>query len=248
MYVVVALALFGLVNICYGVSVMLLNSGTLFFAVWYALGVMWLAAAWCLHVGVWAAMPAPVRHVALSLLAAAVVAVGSSWGLIASEMGARGEDDLDYLIVLGAQIYDDGSPSPSLRYRLDAALDYLRENPDTRVIVSGGKGPNEPYAEAKGMANYLVEHGISQERIIEEGRSTSTLQNVKFSMALMDSPESSVGVVTNNFHVYRAVLIARKAGLVHACGIAGYSTPMYLPNNLLRESLGLAKDLAAGNI
>ena len=57
-----------------------------------------------------------------------------------------------------------------------------------------------------------------------------------------------MGIVTNDFHVYRAVHIARKAGLAHACGIAGYSTPLYLPNNLLRESLGLAKDFAVGNI
>ena len=245
---VVALVLLGLINICYGVSVMLLNSGTGFFVVWYAIGAAWLGLAVALHTGLWASLPALVKRIAAVLLVGVLAALVLSWGLIATEFKAQGEDDLDYLIVLGAQIYSDGSPSPSLRYRLDAALAYLEQNPDTRVIVSGGKGPNEPYAEARGMAAYLMNHGVARERILLESRSESTLQNITFSMALMDSRESSVGIVTNDFHVYRAVHTARKAGLAHACGIAGYSTPLYLPNNLLRESLGLAKDFAVGNI
>ena len=66
-------------------------------------------------------------------------------------------------------------------------------------------------------------------------------------MALME-PGSSVGVVTNNFHVFRSVRIAQELGISDVCGIAAPSNPWYLPNNLLREFLGVCKDFAAGNI
>ena len=57
-----------------------------------------------------------------------------------------------------------------------------------------------------------------------------------------------MGIVTNNFHLFRGMRIARKAGIVNVCGIAADSNPLYLPNNMVRESLGLAKDFLAGNI
>lgn len=244
----IVLALMGLSCVGYGVTVMTLNSGTLFFAVWYVLGAALLVGAGALHAGVWQAAPMLLRRGVLAVLVAGLALLVGTQALILSGMGAKGELALDYVVVLGAQIYRDGSPSPVLQYRLDAALEYLRENPDTRCIVSGGQGPNEPCSEAQGMADYLVRQGVAAERIIQEGRSTTTLQNVTYSMALMEGDSPHVGVVTNNFHVYRAVRLARKAGLANACGIAAYSTPWYLPNNLLRESLGLVKDFVAGNI
>ena len=242
------LGILGLLCIVGGVSVMLLNSGTTFFAVWYALGAILLAAGWAVHAGMWAALPAFARRAIIALVCIALAVLGFTQTLILSQIGAQGEPDLDYVVVLGAQIYDDGSPSPVLKYRLDAALDYLQENPRTKCIVSGGQGHNEPYPEADGMARYLHAQGISEERILLERTSTTTRENIANSMELMDSTDASVGVVTNNFHVYRAMRIARKAGLDNACGIAGGSTLVYLPNNLFRESLGLVKDFAVGNI
>ena len=97
------------------------------------------------------------------------------------------------------------------------------------------------------MAEYLVERGIDPERIVLEDRSTNTVENIANSMALME-PGSSVGVVTNNFHVFRSVRVAQELGLSDVCGIAAPSNPWYLPNNLLREFLGVCKDFAAGNI
>lgn len=242
------LVVLGALCVVGGIMVMLLNSGTLFFAVWYVLGALLLGAAWLTHADVWAKLPPAVLRGGAVLLGAVALAMAAALGAIFTEFGATGTPDLDYIVVLGAQIYDNGSPSPSLKYRLDAAVNYLRENPRTICIVSGGKGPNEPYPEAQGMASYLRKHGVESERIIEEPRSTTTRENVENAKALMDSHTSSVGIVTNNFHVYRAVRTARKAGLANACGIAGYSTPLYLPNNLLRECLALIKDVATGNV
>lgn len=244
----VVLGLLGLVCIGYGVTVMAVNSGSLFFAVWYLLGAVLLAAAAAAHTGAWRLVPVPVLRLGGMLVVCVSVVLALAVGLAVGQLGATGEPGLDYVVVLGAQIYDDGSPSPVLRYRLDAALDYLHDNPQTKVVVSGGKGPNEPYPEARGMAAYLEAHGIDRARILQEPRSVSTLQNITFSRELMDSANPRVGIVTNDFHVYRAVRIARKAGLTDACGIASYSTPWYLPNNLLREGMGLIKDFLAGNV
>ena len=246
--VAVLLGLLGLGCIGYGVTVMTLNSGTLFFTVWYALGAGLLGAALALRTGAWRLVPTVVLKVGGVLVGAIALVLVVAQSLALSQIGAQGYPDLDYVVVLGAQIYDDGSPSPVLRYRLDAALAYLRDNPRTRVVVSGGQGPNEPYPEAEGMAAYLQERGIDSERILKESKSVNTLQNVTFSQKLMDVPNPRVGIITNNFHVYRAVRIARKVGLHDVCGIASYSTPWYLPNNLLREGMGLIKDFLAGNI
>lgn len=242
------LGILGILCIVGGVSVMLLNSGTAFFAVWYALGAILLAAGWGVHAGIWATLPMLARRIIIMLVCVALAVLGFTQTLILSQISAAGEPNLDYVIVLGAQIYDDGSPSPVLKYRLDAALDYLQDNPGTKCIVSGGKGPNEPYPEADGMARYLCDHGISEDRVLLERTSTTTRENIVNSMEFMYSADASVGIITNNFHVYRATCIARKAGLSNACGIAGGSTLIYFPNNLLRESLGLIKDFAVGNI
>lgn len=135
-----------------------------------------------------------------------------------------------------------------LRYRLDAAYDYLADNPRTRCVVAGGQGPNEPFPEADGMADYLVERGISRSRIVCERTSTTTVENIANSWELMGGRSARVGIVTNDFHLFRAVRIARKMGIGEAYGVAGGSKLWYLPNNLLRECLGVMKDLAVGNM
>ena len=166
---------------------------------------------------------------------------------ILSQFGARGEKNLDYIIVLGAQMREDG-PSIVLRHRLDKAYEYLMENENTICVVSGGKGANEPCTEAEGMKKYLVEKGISPERILMEDRSTDTSENIAFSAGFIGSTDVSVGIVTNNFHVFRGVQLARHAGFTRVCGIAAPSDIKFLPNNMLREVFGLLKDLVMGNL
>lgn len=84
------------------------------------------------------------------------------------------------------------------------------------------------------MARYLQEKGIDTARILTEDQSQTTGQNITNSKKLMKEG-ASVGIVTNNFHVFRALQIAKKYGLSDVCGIAADSTPKYLPNNMLRE-------------
>lgn len=243
----VLLVALGFVSLFYGVTIMMVGSGTWFFAFWYVLGAILLTAGWCVHVGVWAALPNGLRYAGVGCLAVLAVAFAVTGAFVASGFGQQGEDDLDYVVVLGAQVRDDG-PSMVLRYRLDAAAQYLQQNPRTICIVSGGQGANEPVAEAVAMAAYLEDQGIDASRIIQEGLSSNTAQNIGNSMAFFDADTDRVGIITNDFHVFRATAIARKQGIQHVCGIAAESVPWYLPNNFVRETLGVVKDLAAGNI
>ena len=92
------------------------------------------------------------------------------------------------------------------------------------------------------MADYLKKNGISEKRIILETKSLTTEQNISNSMELMEK-DASVGIVTNNFHMFRAIQIAKKQGLKKVCGIAAESTRLYLPNNMLREFFAMVKYL-----
>lgn len=145
----------------------------------------------------------------------------------------------DAVIVLGCQIRGD-RPSRMLRYRLEKAYDYLAENEDCICIVSGGQGWDEQYTEAEIMKKYLVEKGVAESRIIEEGNSTSTKENMLFSKAILEDMgiTGTVCFVSDGYHIYRAGLIAKKEGL-DAFGLAAETEMRFLPSYWVREWLSL---------
>lgn len=96
------------------------------------------------------------------------------------------------------------------------------------------------------MRRELMARGISEERLISEAASTNTRENIEYSGALMQGEKA--GIVTNGFHVYRAVGIARKQGLSEAVGIAADSELWLLPNHMLREFFAVVKDRLMGNM
>lgn len=160
--------------------------------------------------------------------------------LMASEFSAKGKKNLDYIIVLGAQVRDTGV-SKVLKYRLDVAKEYLDENLNTICIVSGGQGANELCTEAEAMADYLFSQGIEKDRILLEDKSRNTEENIRYSRKLMREEYDGVGIVTNNFHVFRSVQIAKNQGLKDVYGIAADSNIWYLPHNMLRECGSILK-------
>ncbi len=167
----------------------------------------------------------------LIVAVAVIVLVGSR---IVAAMHAQPETGLDYVIVLGAQVRGE-RPSRALCRRLERAEEYARQNPDTRLILSGGQGPDEGISEAECMRRYLTEHGIEETRLLLEDQSTSTRENLAFSERFLDKGTDSVGIVTNSFHIYRATMLAKTLGYAHASGIPASSDLGMQPHNVLRE-------------
>lgn len=226
----------------------LVGHGTNFYFIWLFLGIGAIIFSVLIKKGIWAGhIPLWFRRsflTAVCLLGTLFVIVE---GCIISGFSEKGPEGLDYLVVLGAQMKASG-PSKALQYRLDEAIRYLEENPDTQVIVSGGQGADEHISEAQGMYDYLVEKGIDPSRIIREDQSKNTFQNLTFSAEYLDKEKDSVGVVSNNFHVFRAVKIAKKAGYQNVYGIAAKGEPFLQYNNMMREFFGVMKDFLFGNM
>ena len=227
--------------VVYSGMVLATGSGTSFFLVWIGLAVLFFLFGYSIWKSFWKKVPRLVKGICIAVVAVGFTAFFIVEGCIISQMHEKGKAGLDYIIVLGAQVRESG-PSAALKYRLDEAVEYLEDNPKTICIVSGGQGANEPYSEAEGMAQSLKEQGIDASRILLEDKSLNTEQNMEYSKALIKDG-ASVGIITNDFHLFRAKQIARKYGLDNVCGIAAKSTPVYLPNNMLREFLAEIKFL-----
>lgn len=233
----VVLVVLGVLSIAYGLLMAALYPAGGFFLVWVALGAA-LLAAWRFQ---------PVRLAICAVCLAGILAVGALSALIVTTAAATPPAGLDCLVVLGAGLRPDGTPTETLQYRLDAALAYLEENPGTTCIVSGGQGFGESRTEADAMADYLVGRGLGAGRVTKEEASTTTAENIRNSAELL-APGASVAVVTNDFHLYRALRIAHNNGLPDAHGLAARTNPLYMPQATLRECFAIAKDAIVGNI
>lgn len=223
------------------------HSGTASFLLWIGLGILFLLWMLLIKIHFFQKCSVLFRRILYGVIVAVLAVFVVTEGCILSGFFQKGEAGLSHIVVLGAQVRESG-PSLVLKYRLDCALEYLEENPETVCIVSGGQGKNEPWSEAQGMYEYLVERGISPTRVIKEENSFTTDQNLKNSSELLDKERDTVGIITNNFHVFRAVQLAKHMGISHAEGIAAKTKPLYLPNNMLREFFGVMKDLVRGNL
>ncbi len=150
------------------------------------------------------------------------------------------------VIVLGAGLRGE-QVSLSLAHRLDAAKNYYLQNKDVIIIVSGGQGKNELVTEASAMKKYLVSAGVPKEVIIEEDKSSRTLENFRFSKVILDdifkSENYSIVYTTNGFHIFRAGMIAKQEGL-NAYGLNAESVSFLAPTQYLREYFSILKFLA----
>ena len=159
----------------------------------------------------------------------------------------KARENLDYIIVLAAHV-DGTRMTLALLERTRRALLYLEENPGTRAVLSGGKGDGEQISEAEAMYRYLTEHGIDGGRLIREERSTNTKENLDYSLELIGSTEPAIGVVTNNFHVFRGVMIGRKCGCREIYPVPSRYRSWRLLLYIPREILAIIKDKIVGNL
>lgn len=139
---------------------------------------------------------------------------------------------LNYVIVLGAGLIGK-KVTPLLASRIDRGIEIYHRNPGSKLIMSGGQGPDEEIPESHAMAAYAESRGVPKEDIIIEDKSKTTNENLKFSHKLMKK-NSTFCIVTNSYHVYRALVLAKRQGL--KCVGYGAKTKWYFTlNAFVRE-------------
>lgn len=274
----------------YGVIVLYAGFGTSFAVLWLLIGGFFGATAAGIHfyqkyperVPLWL----PVSFVTLCASGLMIVLVTQI--LIFGRIPAAAESSLDYVIVLGAKVKPDGSLSKTLKLRLDKALEYMKENPETMLVLSGAKGDAEPCSEADAMETYLLGQGADPDHLLKEEQSFSTVENLAYSRVMIEKRENlleqerkaeadrllrapgeiegvpetgaptnntpvlarqpRVGIITSNFHLCRAAMIAKKQDYGIVYGIASEADKVLLVHFSLRDGIALLKDRLMGNL
>lgn len=158
----------------------------------------------------------------------------------------RNTEDAYYAILLGAGL-NGSNPSLTLLQRINAAVEYLHENKDVKVVVSGGRGTHELYTEAEIMSKLLQTRGIEINRIIVEDSSTNTQENLAYSKNFIDSNRKTI-IISSGFHLFRAKSIAKKLGYKNIGGLASKTPLLLLPNYYVREYFAILKELMVNNL
>ncbi len=185
------------------------------------------------------------RLALLIILAGALLAGLALGALCLAEVNPPAvREESDAVIVLGCQVYSDGQLSPQLNLRLRAALDTYRNDPRL-IITTGGQGEGEPAPEGRVMRDWLISQGVPEDDVIAECESVNTRQNLTFAKALLPEGATRVTVVTSDFHLPRALALARDLGL-DADGIGSPCRPEigFWVKNHGREVLAWGKYLA----
>ncbi|WP_303974933.1 YdcF family protein [Streptococcus merionis] len=144
--------------------------------------------------------------------------------------------NLDYVVILGAGLINGKKVTPLLASRINKGIKIYRRNPKSKLILSGGQGPDERISEAEAMQRYAISQGVPEEDILLETQSKSTQENIRFSRALV-AKEDRIAIVTNYYHLFRALTLARKEKI--SCIGYGAKTKFYFSlNAFVREFVG----------
>lgn len=161
----------------------------------------------------------------------------------------------DYVIVMGGRVYDDGI-STTLKKRLDTAILYSEENPDTVFVLSGGIEKKNKLPEALAMYNYMILNGIDESRLLIESSSSSTADNIKNSLMVIEEdlkkrripPPLRIGLCSSDYHMLRSQLVAGKSYNDRIYGIPAPSDGLLFIHMCVRECCALVKDRLIGNL
>ena len=174
----------------------------------------------------------------LALAAAACLILSVYW----MDTHLPPENEADAILVLGAQVKPDGTPSVALERRMTVAKEAYdqRRRP---IICCGGQGLNEPRSEGETMRDWLIAAGCDRQDVIAEAESVNTRQNLMNAKAILEALGCQKPlIVTSDYHVPRALALARQVGL-DACGRGSPSKPEYFLRNHLQEGLSWIKFL-----
>ena len=183
------------------------------------------------------------------LLAIGLTVVSVTEAIIIHASFGDPKEQVEYMVVLGAKVNADG-PSVSLWDRICGAYEYLEDHPEVIAIVSGGQGTDEPITEAECMYRELVSLGIDPKRIWIEDEATSTWENLNFTLDLIEAktgnrPEK-LGVLSSEYHLFRASLFAKRCGVEFVGIPARTSRASQMINHFMREVAGVWHYLLLG--
>ena len=183
-----------------------------------------------------------VRRIFTICLCIGLIVVGITEAIIIKASLGDKDETCDYVVVLGCHVRPSG-PSLTLLDRIDAAYDYLVENPNVIAVVSGGQGADEPMTEAQCIYDHLIQRGIDPERVWIEDKATSTWENLNFSLNIIEErtgirPEK-IGIISSEYHLFRASLFTDKNGVGFVGIPARTSRPSQMINHFMREVAGV---------
>jgi uncharacterized SAM-binding protein YcdF (DUF218 family) len=175
--------------------------------------------------------------------------------IIFSGFFEKPKEEPDYIVVLGTTVYESG-PCYLLRQRLQEAVKWAKTYEDAMLVVTGGQGETEPFTEGSEMKRYLVEElGISEDRILVEEESKNTYENMRFTGELLKKEDENFSyentpilVVTNDFHMYRSIQIAQKAGYEKVSGAPSGTYIFLFPHYMVREFCAILKNYVLGRM
>ena len=186
--------------------------------------------------------PVPRVVLFIVLLGAALFLLALGALVIAEHSVPAPGDGSRYMLVLGAQVYETGEPSRQLLARLETALDWWKSHPDTVIVACGGRGSNEPAAEGDVMRGWLIARGVPEGQVFSESASVNTRENIDRARGIIGNDSERIIIVTSDYHLPRALAIARDAGL-NVCGLGAPTLPEWWIKNHFREVLAWGKYL-----
>lgn len=190
------------------------------------------------------------RRVVTVCLVLGLLVVGITEGIIIAASFGNPQEEVDYVVILGAKVRVTG-PSASLWDRIYAAVDYLEAHPNVIAIASGGQGADEAMTEADSIRDELAMLGIDPDRVWVESKATSTWENLHYALDLIEEktgqrPEK-LGVLSSEYHLFRASLFARECGVEFVGIPARTSRISQMVNHFMREVAGVWHYLLLGS-
>ena len=148
----------------------------------------------------------------------------------------------EYVLVLGARILDEDTPCKVLENRLISAIIYLHKFENSKVIVSGGTGIDEPISEGYVMKKYLINHGIDKHRIFVEDLSTNTFENFKNTKQILKDVDEIL-IITSKYHLFRSKILAERVGFRKIYLIGSEVNASNRQKNIIREIFAVIKSI-----
>lgn len=206
-----------------------------------AVGFVAVAAGWLELAVILLLLVGPIGYVGIGFVAYLC------WSLVYARIARRASSPAA-IVTLGSGLRRDGSVPPLLGQRVSLGVRMLQLSPDAVLVLSGGRGDDEPRSEAAAMSEFAADLGVPRERMLVEETSRTTQQNLLFTRGLLAENDINgpVLAVTSDYHAFRAATLLRTLGIPgHAVGAR--TARYYLPSALLREYLALLRDHRLGN-